>query len=469
MTATVTVARGTGLTDPIVLSATGLPAGVTASFAPMSLPPGTDSSIVTLTIDQAANAGMADIMLTGTAGSLTHSATVSLDLQTQTVAGKVRGTGAGIAVRIVGKAATQTDATGNFMFTDVKVPYDIYVLGQGGPDSAPIPAITYYKGLTRLDPVLTKQNPYCTNFCLVAIFNNKSANLNGSRFGAGTNAGPTYVKFTTTDGREINTTGTWGFTAAWFAQITQNTIVGRLQGLQAIRGALNAPIGWYFAESADVTLTNTGTSTINLTLATLGTTGALSGTVTQPAGFTVPTVTLTQQLAGSPFEVWTATTNNATSTIPILTNQKASFYATATSGGAVTEGVVPGITASTDVTMALPAPASVTGPVNGASNVTTATPFEFSTTANQVYEVSMNSSAAIYVIYTASGSLTIPNVSEMPLPSAAAFTWAIRGFGPLASVNASADMNALQGVAKFDPTGTYHSLTTSTTRNFTSM
>jgi hypothetical protein len=467
---TLTVTRDAALTDAIALTATGLPAGVTATFGAASLPAGTDTTTVTLAIDYAASAGTTDVTITGTAGALTHSQTVSLELHTQTVAGKVRGDVMGATVRIVGKTATTSDATGNFTFTDVKVPYDLYVLGQGGPDNAPIPAVTYYKGLSRLDPVVTKQYAYCSASTCFTLFNTKSATVQGGFVGGGSTAGPTYWKFTTAGDGQINTTGTWSYTLGWFAAFANNTRIGRLQGMQATRGTANAPTGWlYYQSSADITLTNQQTTTnVDLNLATLGTTANLVGTITPPTGFGTPTVTLTQTMAGWAFEVWTAATTNAASTIPVLAGQVASFHAKSSGSTGTTEGVVPGISAATDVSMSLPLPASITGPVSGATNVTATTPFTFMTPANQVYEVTMSSGAAIYVIYTTSGSQTIPDLEEMPLPSATSFSWGIVGYGPVTTgIEAAADTVALYPVSKFESTGVMHTTTTSPTRTFT--
>ncbi len=107
--------------------------------------------------------------------------------------------------------------------------------------------------------------------------------------------------------------------------------------------------------------------------------------------------------------------------------------------------------------MTLPPPAGLTGPVNNATGVTTSTPFEFTTSANQVYQVSVESSTAIYVIYTTSGSLTIPQSR----------TWQVVGYGPLANIDTAADTTALNPVSTFESTGSLHSTTTSPERNFT--
>ena len=75
--ATVTIASINGFASTVGLSASGLPSGVTASFAPLSVtPPAT--ATVTFTAGTAATVGTASVTLTGTSGSTTHSATLSL-------------------------------------------------------------------------------------------------------------------------------------------------------------------------------------------------------------------------------------------------------------------------------------------------------------------------------------------------------------------------------------------------------
>jgi hypothetical protein len=66
-----------GFTSRVSVSASGLPAGVTASPSTLTLTPGTPQNL-TLTAGTSAKAGTATITLTGTSGTLTHTATVSL-------------------------------------------------------------------------------------------------------------------------------------------------------------------------------------------------------------------------------------------------------------------------------------------------------------------------------------------------------------------------------------------------------
>jgi len=72
---TITVNPTNGFTGSVSLSASGLPAGVTASFNPAST---TGTSSLTLTAAAGATTGTATVTITGTSGSLTHTTTVSL-------------------------------------------------------------------------------------------------------------------------------------------------------------------------------------------------------------------------------------------------------------------------------------------------------------------------------------------------------------------------------------------------------
>jgi hypothetical protein len=74
-TSTVTVTPGGGFAGTVALSASGLPAGVTASFSPAST---TGTSTLTLAASSTATTGAATVTITGTSGTLTHTATVTL-------------------------------------------------------------------------------------------------------------------------------------------------------------------------------------------------------------------------------------------------------------------------------------------------------------------------------------------------------------------------------------------------------
>src|SRR5258708_5017477 len=74
-TSTITVNPTNGFTGSVTLAASGLPAGVTASFATN---PATSTSVLTLTASSTATTGTATVTITGTSGSLSHTTTVTL-------------------------------------------------------------------------------------------------------------------------------------------------------------------------------------------------------------------------------------------------------------------------------------------------------------------------------------------------------------------------------------------------------
>ncbi len=82
-TTSITTAIAGGFDSAIALSASGMPASVTASFSPTSIAtPGSGSSTLTLTASSSAAVGTYAITVTGTGGGLTHTTTVSLTVST---------------------------------------------------------------------------------------------------------------------------------------------------------------------------------------------------------------------------------------------------------------------------------------------------------------------------------------------------------------------------------------------------
>ncbi len=68
-----------GFNSAVTLAASGLPAGVTASFSPASIAaPGSGSSTLTLTASSTATAGATNVTVTATGGGLTHTTVIAL-------------------------------------------------------------------------------------------------------------------------------------------------------------------------------------------------------------------------------------------------------------------------------------------------------------------------------------------------------------------------------------------------------
>src|SRR5262249_34931404 len=74
-TSTITVTPSNGFNGSVNLSASGLPNGVTAGFAPN---PTNTTSIVTFTASGTATAGTSTVTITGVSGSETHTTTIQL-------------------------------------------------------------------------------------------------------------------------------------------------------------------------------------------------------------------------------------------------------------------------------------------------------------------------------------------------------------------------------------------------------
>jgi hypothetical protein len=79
---TITVNPTNGFNGSVSLSASGLPAGVTASFNPAST---TGTSSLTLTASSTATTGTATVTITGASGSLSHTTTVTLTVNAAAV------------------------------------------------------------------------------------------------------------------------------------------------------------------------------------------------------------------------------------------------------------------------------------------------------------------------------------------------------------------------------------------------
>ena len=80
-TTTLSTTVSGGFNSAVSFSASGLPAGVTASFAPASIAaPGSGSSILTFTASSTATTGAATVMITATGGTVTHAVAIALTI-----------------------------------------------------------------------------------------------------------------------------------------------------------------------------------------------------------------------------------------------------------------------------------------------------------------------------------------------------------------------------------------------------
>ena len=454
----------TGSASDIMLTAQNLPNGLTASFATNPVPAASNSSDVTFTVAPGSPVGTANVTIVGASGSNQKTVTVSVTAQTITVAGTVRGKRSGITVRLVGKAAVTSDANGNFSFSDVSPPYDLYTFGNSGLLGNPIPAVFYYRGLTRADPVVNAP----ATFGLIGLPRRSSTTLSGTT----ATASATMLAVWSTGGMtRVMQTNAYSFPASWIAN-ANNSIDGTLYGFQFSTKPTGAPDAFTGYGSANATLTTAAPATVNLTMAAPQT-AALTGSITSPSGFPNPTIELVQQLGNSSVALWSATTTVADATIPLIAAGKAALSATATLDNATTSFVHPALAAATDVNFALPAPAVQTAPLNAATGVTGATPFTWDAPQNTIHQVNITttnatgSALAVFQLFTTGTMGKIPVVPELGLPLNQSFTWNVNGYGPSASIDDAASAAGLQSVSDADFTGQRHWFTNSTDRTFT--
>jgi hypothetical protein len=92
-----------GFNSSVSLSASGLPAGVTASFSPTSIAaPGSGTSTLTFTASATATTGTATVTITATGGTVTHTASVALT---------VTATGGGTSTQLLGNPGFENGST----------------------------------------------------------------------------------------------------------------------------------------------------------------------------------------------------------------------------------------------------------------------------------------------------------------------------------------------------------------------
>lgn len=466
-TTTLTIER-TGDTGDISLSADNLPAGITATFDPNPVPAGTDSVDVTVSVEPGATAGDNQVTVTGSAGDKNKDVTLDVTVETVSVSGHVVGNASGVTVVLVGQPAVTSDADGNFSFTDVSLPYDIYSVSTG---FGPTTVVNYYKGLTRLDPVVTRASA-----TLVVVPRGRTGTIAGAMSGGSADqTKPWVIAWGDTSGKTdtfINTAGSYFFDASWPS--TAATKQGTLYGLQWAVNASGEPSSYVRYGQKVATLTADQQTDVYLLAADVDTSvqaASLTGRISPPVGYSPPTFTLTQQLGSNSHVLWTGSVTNIDAKIPLVAAGTSALYAVASQTDATSEYVIPGLAADTDVTFAMPAAAVLSSPADGATGVDTTTPFALTAPDQAVSLVQISTGGTTrvsYQIFTTGSQLTIPDLAEVPVPPNQSFSVRILGYGPLSSVDDVATDAGAPGMSTAEFTGTPHFHTTSLTTTFTS-
>lgn len=371
-----------------------------------------------------------------------------------TVSGKVLGQNnqavAGVPVFVTGKPSTNSDASGNFTFASVTVPYDITVV-DGASKTAFI-----YKGLTRTDPTLV--------FLGVTPGTARSSNLSGKiSGGAFSPTQPvdhvTRVVYGSPEAAGSTTTlldGTFGPTAInWRGASTTTGSIYALQFQSASGLPVAAGYKGYGVKNG-VVLTD-GNPLINQfdTLQIIAT-AQLTGTVTTPAGYTIYAKLLSMRLSSfASLQIFSDPTTTGTLSyytpningIPLVIAVGARVGVSGTSESIMFK---PGLAAGTSgLAITLPASPEPSLPIAGATGIDTTVTFSWTAYPGGVHLVYFNgpSGDPSYYILTAGTSATIPNLQPfgLGLPSNKAYTWRVYGFAPLSNTDAAAGPSGFLG------------------------
>jgi Carboxypeptidase regulatory-like domain len=324
---------------------------------------------------------------------------------------------------------TTTDANGAFSVLSVPPSYSATVIQST--------QAIQYQGLTRRDPTLG---------AFFFLTNNRSASLAGSLSG-GTYPEPsgyqTQIVFNspqTTRSLGDPTSGSYSKSIPWPGP---STTVGSLYALQ-IHNVAGLPADYPgYGTLSNVSLADMGSvSGQNVSLSPV-TSGALSGTITPPAGYTVAYKAVSLQVATSVslsviFDVTSSTTFNYVT--PAVASTSLNVAAAATSAAGEFSGVLKASQSAngTGLSFTIPAAPTLTAPANGSTGVTTSTPFSWTTYPNGIYELEATSATGPkFVILTAATTATIPDLSSygLPLPASTSYTWVIVGLAPVSTID----------------------------------
>lgn len=424
----VTLTRAGGAAAEMTLSASGLPANVTASFSPATLVGTTLTSTLTLSATAAATESSYDVTVAGAGPGLSASADLDVDVISLSVTGRVFAAYgyplAGASVRSQGDSAI-TDADGTFTLTGLTVPYDLSVWNTVAKWAH------VYEGLTspslELSPIA--QMPTSVSGHSADI----SGTLNGDAIPVGTDQ-QVLICAEGVDGiaQGCATVATgsdsYSFTANWFDDASRKVVLYALQ----IERDGSVPVGYPGYTSAPLTLTDGIAVTVDLDLGEEVATETVE--VSVETDTTISGVMATLQLGpGLAVRLGSRTSGSLSQefVVPVIAGTSYSFV----SSNALQEvGWQTGVTGTT-ATVRMPGGITLTSPVNAATNVTQATTFSSATApgAPTTFQWTLGSTDSMQVAVTSmDSSHTIPSLASfgLTLPANTASTWqAVRHAG----------------------------------------
>jgi hypothetical protein len=472
-TVTVTVQR-TGAVGEIRLTASGL-APVSVAFNPNPIPASATTSQATISIAGGTVPTTTSIAVTGLSDARQHTTVLSVTSTTITVAGTIRGNRSGIKVGIIGKQSVTSGAGGAFMFTDVTPPYDLYTFADGGSPMALTPTVFLFDGLTRPDPIVSAPTTDISAIapCLPPRTCAQSA-VTGTRTGARNNTDDIVFGWTgpaaSFSGGVLNSDGTYSGTIRWNPGADNAGVLHALQFTRRPSGAPNTFVG--YARSAQTTARDGVATTINLAATAVTSTAMLSGTITRPGGYPMPSISLVQQFGTTQAVLWTtSTTSTVDATFPLIAAAGGTslFASVSAADGSGTSSFVQPLTGTVAVNFTMPAAAILSLPADAATGVATFTHFTWTSAPSMINELNISTvgtNRASYRIFTMARDATIPVVPELAFPADQDFSWRVNGYGPNASIDDAAAANELEIASSSDYQGPPHAFTTMPSRTF---
>lgn len=394
-------------------------------------------------------------------GDRTATATVTVATVTN-VAGRVVGENgqaapANTKVFVPGKAPAFTDDTGRFTVAGVTPPYDIAVVSSANAED-----VSYYRGVTRADPqvVMWGASPP------LAL----GAQVRGSLAGTFSTAVPgTFrlneqrIRFESSgtypgQNATVNNAGTIGGQFNWGSG---STLIGTAHALQWQKNSLTGEATGYFgyARVDNVTLVNGNTYDFGSIALQAVTTASISGLLNPPPNFSGVYATVRLVYGSTSFPIVNNPFPGTAWSYLVPSNVGGAFTVIGTAQDANNPnllsvrqiaGLAPG---ASNVNLDIPAPPLPGVPSDGATGVTTATLFDWTSYAatNPIYRVTFTPNAGgdpLYRVITTATSTTIPDLSALTLalPAAATYDWKVEALAPFGHVNEVLAPSAIVGL-----------------------
>jgi hypothetical protein len=339
-----------------------------------------------------------------------------------------------------------SDANGAFSVANVPTPYNATILDTGGV------VASQYQGLTRPDPTLTD---------FVTINQTMSASVAGQLTGGAfpqTTGLATPVVFsspqTTASSSALSIVSNGPSYSGSVSWLGPTSTTGTLYALE-VHTVSDLPVDYPGYGTASNVLLQNGASYSGQTIPLSAvTSGSISGTISGPAGYPVAGTELILEPSGASintggyFQLLNLATTSTSFTYTTPAIPDATLVLIAAVRGTSGDFTLLKTTVSpnaTGLTLSVPAPPTLSLPIDAATDVSYTTPFAWTNFTGVTFVV-FTGTPTFYVV-TAASTATIPDLtsSGLPLPTSAHYSWQLLGVGPATTVDAVAVPGGLDG------------------------